>query len=159
MSLHGTCESDTRTLHSCLSSATLWGSAHRGNSGGLVSAYSPPAASQQTRPGAPAPNGADTSAATETTKPQLRVNLEAFGEITKAFYGNEEPARSFCCLSPSTNTGRGYGGPTGSLENVVIGIFHIPSAVLHFYPFSGCKWMDFSFVKWPFCFPKLCCAK
>lgn len=78
-----------------------------------------------------------------------------FREIKNAFYGNEQPARSFSCLSASTNAERGYGGPTGSLENVFIFIFHIPQAVVRFYLFPGCKWMDLSFLKRAFLFQEI----
>lgn len=90
----------------------LWASAHRGNSGGLATASSPPAASQRTRPGDPAPNWADTSAATQATRPRLRVNREAsetagmFREIKTRFMEMRNPPALFpAYLHPQRRNG------------------------------------------------------
>lgn len=70
-------------------------SIHWGNDGGLVTAYSTPGVSQQTHPGEPAPNWADTFAAEEANKPQLVLNLRGPRGLCilgdkKAFYGNDD---------------------------------------------------------------------
>lgn len=66
-----------------------------GNDGGLVTAHSTSGVSQQTHPGEPAPNWADTFAVVEANKPQLVLNLRGPEGLCilgdkKAFYGNDD---------------------------------------------------------------------
>lgn len=68
-----------------------------GNRGGLVTAYSPPAVHQQTHPGDPAPNWADTSAATVANAPGgdgVQRTERGRGDKT-ALSGDDDPAAGF----------------------------------------------------------------